>query len=64
MIVQHDTSGHGTLTDLFSGDQKVATLPCDLDRQGADVILRILGWRRNEQWQKTSWGYQATLRKR
>lgn len=29
----------------------------------ADDALRLLGWRRREKWQETTWGWVATLRR-
>ncbi len=64
MLVQHDTSGFSADTQLYSDNLLVASLPEKLGREEVDAILKKLGWRRAERWQKTQWGHEARLRKR
>ncbi len=64
MLFQYDTSGFSADTRLYSDNRLVTRLPDKLDREEVDAILKKLGWRRTERWQKTQWGHEARLRKR
>jgi len=64
MIVQwyDDIKIENRMARIFLEESEIADLHC-VSLAETEISLNLLGWRRNEKWQKTEWGYEAKIRR-
>jgi len=66
MKVQFDTADDTSRARVFrnNGTMLFELNDCDTDsRDEVDDTLKLIGWRRRTKWQRTTWGYEASVRR-